>query len=268
MGCRPITHVCQRRAAPGVSLRTAALARATTTEKPARRNGGARRCTGAPRDRKCVAEISACCASHFDSLLSGPEPADTTNRLGRRRSWLRPGRSSRCVRQIPAQSGKASAPGSSRPLVVVSLGVRDGDRDQSPPNRIASLAPRSTVINERYGQRALPWPFRRSRQRTSPLRDLWLQFVRQPGTDTQTSHPSQPATGCKWQRSRDPASVPRLLDLLATVQGASHSDAAGPLPLTPTRRSAPRCSEEAPRLDPTTRPGDRHQFLGRSPWSK
>jgi hypothetical protein len=131
--------------------------------------------------------------------------------------------------KFPTQSGKATASASSRPLVVVSLGVRDGERDLEAAEVACALAAQiQSVINERYGQRATTVAVStQPSTNMTPARPLAAIRPGQPAP-TAKAATSQPAQAAGGSGLVDPASVPRLLDLLATVQEGQPLDAAGP----------------------------------------
>jgi hypothetical protein len=130
--------------------------------------------------------------------------------------------------KFPTRSGKATASASSRPLVVVSLGVRDGDRDLEPAEIACALVARiQSVINERYGQRTTTAAVSaQPSTNTTPARPLAATRPVQP-PPTPKPVASQPGQGASGSGLVDPG-VPRLQDLLATAQQGQPLDAAGP----------------------------------------
>ena len=147
--------------------------------------------------------------------------------------------------------------------MVVSLGVRDGERDLEPAEIACALATQiQSVINERYGQRATTVAVSTQPGTNITTARPRLQLVRA----SRHQHPNRPpatSAGAVGSGLADPGRP--------AFAGSARHGATGPAtrrgwPLgyaTPTRRSAPRWPvSEAPRLDPTTRPGDRHQFSG------
>ena len=99
-------------------------------------------------DRKCVAEIKR--ALRQSLRLTARTWAPLTLPIDRVVVGVGfpPGGRADVYDKFPTRSGKASAPGSSRPLVVVSLGVRDGDRDLEPAEIACALAAQiQSVVN-------------------------------------------------------------------------------------------------------------------------
>ena len=130
-------------------------------------------------DRKCVAEIKRVLRQTL--RLTARTWAPLTLPIDRVVVGVGfpPGGRADVYDKFPTQNGKASAPGSSRPLVVVSLGVRDGERDLEPAEVACALAAQiQSVINERYGQRATTVAVSAQPSTNITLRDLWLQLVR------------------------------------------------------------------------------------------
>ncbi len=179
-------------------------------------------------DRKCVAEIKRVLRQSL--RLTARTWAPLTLPIDRVVVGIGfpPGGRADVYDKFPAQNGKAGAPGSSRPLVVVSLGVRDGERDLEPAEVACALAAQiQSVINERYGQRATTVAV--STQPSTNITTARPLAATRPGQPTPTPKPAIPqsAQGASASGLVDPG-VPRLQDLLATVQQGQPLDAAGP----------------------------------------
>jgi hypothetical protein len=179
-------------------------------------------------DRKCVAEIKRVLRQTL--RLTARTWAPLTLPIDRVVVGVGfpPGGRADVYDKFPTLNGKATAPGSSRPLVVVSLGVRDGERDLEPAEVACALAAQiQSVINERYGQRATTVAV--STQPSTNITTARPLAATRPGQLAPTPKPAvpQPAQGASASGLVDPG-VPRLQDLLATVQQGQPLDAAGP----------------------------------------
>jgi hypothetical protein len=131
--------------------------------------------------------------------------------------------------EFPGRRADATDSSASRPLTVVSLGLRDGDRELEPAEVAGALAAQiQVVIDERYRQGGDT-----TVTVTAPLTARTTVATRpaQPGPrPTQAAPPvvSQPAPRAYGTGLADPG-VPRLQELIATVQQGQPLEAAGPM---------------------------------------
>jgi len=126
---------------------------------------------------------------------------------------------------FPAHQGGGDHTVASHPLVVVTLGLRDGEREIEPAEVAAALATQiQAVIDDRYRQRSTATPTTAAAStpvRTAPAVQP-VQPAQRVALTASRPAPAPSGTGMAG------VSMPRLQELLATVQQGQPLDAAGP----------------------------------------